>query len=209
MKLAGELPDFRVMAGAASEPTLAEIAAQAGAGSEITQYLEQRGVRSLGALALVASDVDQLDNVLVAPLLAGWRPNPAEPGIQLSDFMWALATETRKRVAASAVIVPTAPSASAATAPTAGDSKTPKTLPAGEWRNLMDRYNSITFNGEPREFPEEELLGAESVVARVLHEHRITKSYHRVGGSASAPIVSSQWLGESAGQAESFDQAVS
>ncbi|CAE7942077.1 unnamed protein product [Symbiodinium sp. KB8] len=116
--LVGSALPFRVMAGSASEPTLAEIAVQAGAGSEITTYLDQRGLRSAGALALIASDVDQLDNVLVAPLLAGWRPDPADPGIQLSDdekpiakavlrFMWVLATEARKRAAASAVTTST------------------------------------------------------------------------------------------------------
>ena len=175
------------MAGSASEPTLADIAVQAGAGSEITTYLEQRGLRSAGALALIASDVDQLDNVLVAPLLAGWRPDPADPGIQLSDdekpiakavlrFMWVLATEARKRAAANAVTTSTTTSPATSSVAPAVETKTPKTLPAGEWRALIDRYNKITLNGEPREFPEEELLGAESVVARVLHEHRTTKN---------------------------------
>ena len=46
---------------------------------------------------------------------------------------------------------------------------------------MIDRYNAVTVNGEQRFFPEQELLGAESVVARVLYEHRTSKLYSPVG----------------------------
>ena len=50
----------------------------------------------------------------------------------------------------------------------------PKHLSSGEWTRLIERFNNITLAGEPRKFPEHELLGAEYVAARMLHEHTKT-----------------------------------
>ena len=66
------------------------------------------------------------------------------------------------------------------TMPAAGTSDTttvPKTLKAGVWNTQIRKYEQIQLNGEDRSFPAEVLLGAESVLARVLHEHLTSKQY--------------------------------
>ncbi|CAE7364819.1 Dnmt3b [Symbiodinium sp. CCMP2592] len=187
------LVSFYISSASMSEPSIDELALQAGAGGEIKRYLSERGIRSSGALALIAKDQDQFDNLIVGPLLDGWRPDPMQPGIDLSDvekpiakailrFMWCLAVEHRQKAAAAATAPIASPPASSAALGTstpadASAAKVPKTLPAGEWRTLIERYNGVLLNGQKRIFPERELLGAESVVARVLHEHRVTKQY--------------------------------
>ncbi|CAE7552837.1 Dnmt3b [Symbiodinium sp. CCMP2592] len=187
------LVSFYISSASMSEPSIDELALQAGAGGEIKRYLSERGIRSSGALALIAKDQDQFDNLIVGPLLDGWRPDPMQPGIDLSEvekpiakatlrFMWCLAVEHRQKAAAAATAPIASPPASSAALGTstpadASAAKVPKTLPAGEWRTLIERYNGVLLNGQKRIFPERELLGAESVVARVLHEHRVTKQY--------------------------------
>ena len=178
-------------------PSMEELATQAGAGSEILRYLRGRGLTSTGAFAMLAQSQEQFDAQIVAPLLAGWQPDPATDAITVSDdekpiaravlrFMWTLAREARARVAAaSSAPLHTPPAQTAGTAATSSGSsdpaKVPKHLPPGEWRAMIDRYNAVTVNGEARSFPEHELLGAESVVARVLYEHRTSKLYSPVG----------------------------
>ena len=182
-----------------AEPSMEDLARKAGAGPEVTRYLQERGIRSSGTLALIATDQDHFDNIVVAPLLAGWRPEPAAPGITLDAtekpiakavlrFMWHLAVESRKKVSAAASAIPATTTPGVGTLGAAPSStpdastKTPKTLPAGEWRVLLEKYNSVLLHGERRDdFPERELLGAEAIVARVLDEHRRTKLYSPVG----------------------------
>ena len=177
-----------------AEPSLETLARNAGAGPEITRYLDERGIRSVGALALVASDQEAVKEVMCQPLLQGWRKSQATEPIHLADdekpiasavlmFMFQLAREARVRQssAVGAAQPATATPGAASSGTSASDSKVPKSLPSGEWTRLIERYCSITLNGETREFPEHELLGAESVVARVLHEHRVSKLYQPVG----------------------------
>ena len=71
------------------------------------------------------------------------------------------------------------------TPPTAASSATdkdtiPKTLPAGVYNQLVKDYNDVTLNGEKREFPEKVLLGADKVLARMRHEHTVSKHYTAV-----------------------------
>ena len=56
----------------------------------------------------------------------------------------------------------------------------PKTLPAGVYNQLVKDYNDVTLNGEKREFPERVLLGADKVLARMHHEHTVSKHYTAV-----------------------------
>ena len=76
---------------------------------------------------------------------------------------------------------PTPTSTPMATASSATDKDTiPKTLPAGVYNQLVKDYNDVTLNGERREFPERVLLGADKVLARMHHEHTISKHYTAV-----------------------------
>ena len=47
--------------------------------------------------------------------------------------------------------------------------------------SLVKAYNAIQLNGRDRSFPVAELLGSECVVARMWHEHNVSKLYTPVG----------------------------
>ena len=71
------------------------------------------------------------------------------------------------------------------TPPTAASSATdkdtiPKTLPAGVYNQLVKDYNDVKVSGEKREFPGKVLLGADKVLARMHHEHTVSKHYTAV-----------------------------
>ena len=55
--------------------------------------------------------------------------------------------------------------------------KVPKSLPIGYWTDRIKEYNDITVDGRPRKFPTNYLLGAEEILARMVHEHKETKMY--------------------------------
>ena len=55
------------------------------------------------------------------------------------------------------------------------DEKIPKTF--ARWAAQIDVYNNRLLDGKKRRFPENMLAGAESVLARVWHEHTKTKAY--------------------------------
>ena len=59
-------------------PTLEDVALQAAAGKEIQDYLLARGVRTAATLALIANDMDQLEKVLIKPLVDGWKVSDTE-----------------------------------------------------------------------------------------------------------------------------------
>ena len=79
-------------------------------------------------------------------------------------------------VAASPHPAPTTVTPTSASTSTS-DNKVPKTLPAGKWTELITHYNSITLGGRPRSFPVREVLGAESVIARLWHERHVSHLY--------------------------------
>ena len=66
----------------------------------------------------------------------------------------------------------TSPHPPATTTPTVDKDTIPKSLPAGVYTKLVQDYNNITIDGEKRQFPERNLLGAEKV-----HEHHTSKLY--------------------------------
>ena len=80
------------------------------------------------------------------------------------------------------VPAPPAPAqaASAGTSTPASDSLLTR-LPNGRWSELLNLYNQVQLNGKNRRFPERTILGAESVLARMDHEHRTSKNYSPVG----------------------------
>ena len=106
--MTGVLP---VAAPPVAEPSLADLARTAGAGPEIRLYLDERGIRSVGALALVANDQESFKEVICQPLLHGWRRSPDTEEILLDAterpiasavlvFMYQLAREARAKQSA-------------------------------------------------------------------------------------------------------------
>ena len=74
------------------------------------------------------------------------------------------------------------PASPAGAAPTTTSSSTdkdtvPKMLPASVYATLVEDYNKITIEGDRRQFPEKQLVGAKKVLARMYHEHRTSKMF--------------------------------
>ena len=59
--------------------------------------------------------------------------------------------------------------------------KVPKTMAPAAWANAVARYNDILVDGKQRRFPEQMLLGAESVLARLIHERSVSKQRQPLG----------------------------
>ncbi len=98
--------------------------------------------------------------------------------------MWALAKQTWSRALAASpaptaptpALTPTGTSGTASTT-TSTESKVPKNLPPGTWNSLVKHYQSIQLDGRDRVLPVTELIGAESILARMHHELTISGQY--------------------------------
>lgn len=139
---------------------LEDLANEAAAGTDLRRYLDQRGIKAVATLALLAASEAELDQKLVEPLLAGWKvsdteiirlpidEHPIARAILL--HMWMLARQswqiTLQTSAPSATPSATPPVTAPSTSTAAAD-KVPKTLPAGVWVSLVKAYNSIQLNG--------------------------------------------------------------
>ena len=172
--------------------TLEDLANEAAAGKELRRYLESRGIKAVATLALIATSEDELSKTLLEPLLAGWKlpdgdvirlpPDEHPIAKAILTHMWMLARQSWQAsvVAATPTAVATSPAASASPATATAD-KVPKTLPPGTWQSLVRAFNATQLHGRDRCFPVEELLGAECVLARMYHEHHVSKTYTPIG----------------------------
>ena len=174
--------------------TLTELAQNAGAGPQITEYLEARGIRTTPTLALISNDRKTFLAQIVQPLLDGYQKGTTRIALEeeekpiaqaVMEHMWREAQLQWQRRQA---VLPLPPPGMTAGAPTPmpGPSnaasapaveKPPKQLPSQVWQKQISRYNNVTVDGRPRKFPEKEVLGAESVLGRIYHEHVVTRSY--------------------------------
>ena len=164
-----------------------ELADEAGAGPDIRKYLQSRGIQTVPTLALSAKTEDELEQVLLTPLFSGWTDGTVNIKIGANEqpiakaivtHMWALARQFWNKTMA-AVPAPSALTPPSATPPASGaastaDAKVPKTLPSGAWNAMVKHYQSIQLDGRDRTFPVTELIGAESILARMNHELHVT-----------------------------------
>ena len=174
--------------------TVADLATAAGAGPGISKYLELRGIKAVGSLALTAGDDDAFQRHLLQPLLDGFKKGAES--VTLEDGEKAIAEAVLRHMWQEArmwwaqrqanMTVTSSPGASSSATPGAGTpavtsataaDKIPKTLPAGVWSQQVNKFNAEKLRGRDRSFPEEMLLGAEVVLARMWHEHHVTKMY--------------------------------
>ena len=179
----------------------------------LVEYLEIRGIRTPATLALLNKDEDGLDRTLIQPLLQGW---PREDGtiISIPDtdkpiakatliHMWMMAKQSWEQAQVAAQPRPPSPPATApGTTTAAAEDKIAKTLAPGRWAALVQDYQFQQIGGEDRIFPVLELLGTENIIARVLHEHEVSKTYTPVllGEIVSSRDFPSQRRAQPAGQ---------
>ena len=176
-----------------SYSSIDDLANEAGAGPDIRKYLACRGIMAVPTLALTAKTDDEFEKVVLAPLFAGWNDGtnvikiqPTEQPIAkaILTHMWALAKQTWSRALA-ATPAPTAPATTPTATGTTGaigttsssETKVPKTLPPGTWNSLVKHYQSIQLDGRDRVFPVTELIGAESILARMYHELTVSGQF--------------------------------
>mgnify|MGYP000008266181 FL=1 len=168
--------------------SLADIARDAAAGAVINEYLELRGIKTPATLALLSRDEDSLEQTLIQPLLQGWsrddgtvlkvpeNDKPIAKAVLL--HMWMMAKQAWEAAQIAATPKPATPANSSTGSPaTSTEDKIPKTLAPGRCASLVQDFQTQQIDGQDRVFPVQELLGAESVIARVLHEHETSKSY--------------------------------
>ena len=170
-----------------SQPTLQDLAHDAAAGVTVTAYLDARGVKTVGTLALQSRDEDELHKVLIQPLFDGWKKDdgtiltlpesekPIAKAVLL--HMWSVARVCWNKAMTTASPAPSAPGGSAPSATSATEDKVPKTLAPGKWTSMVTAYQAQQVGGKDRVFPTIELVGTESVLARVVHEIEVSKSF--------------------------------
>ena len=169
---------------------LQAIADAAGAGPDVRRYLLMRGVTSAGTLAMLAPDESTFRDVVIAPLLAGFGVGADRVLLQETDrpiaaavllFMRKLALDSQ---AATQPPGPAAPEASAANSGATGTGtaakdadKVPRSLPPGVWTEQIKKYEAVEIHGRTRVFPQQKLLGAESSLAKLWHQLKVTRDF--------------------------------
>lgn len=143
-------------------------------------------------LALIAKSADELQSVLLDPLFAGWSDgtiritvSPTEQPIVkaiLTHIPSPTLFKSTHAVHSSACdTCPEAATTGVATLMTSTtvttEPKVPKSLPPAAWNALVKIYQSIQLDGRDRIFPVTELIGAESVLARMFHELTVSGQF--------------------------------
>ena len=115
----------------------------------LVRYLKERGLVSVGAVALLAPDAEQFSRTLVSFLESGWagsvtyKLTPEELCIAQANmkYLRELCLEEQEtaalasRVSAAVAAIPSVPGPAASNKP-------PSDLEAGEWQKMITRYNS-------------------------------------------------------------------
>ena len=155
--------------------SLDDIARQAGTDlskDPVMNYLKALRVTTVGTIAVYLKDTSSIRDLVTK--LAGKtqvkgtdydlaNEDPDVVAAQWAVFLGIAQQEFQRQLAP--------PSASTAPAPS---------LPPGVYAKLVQDYNNITIDGEKRNFPEKVLLGADKILARMYHEHTVTKHYTAV-----------------------------
>ena len=69
--------------------------------------------------------------------------------------------------------------------------RVPKELPAGYWQAQIQKYEAVTIAGEPRQFPQRVIIGAETIIARLAHEVKTETRYFNAAGEPN-PLCSAK-----------------
>ena len=133
---------------------------------------------ALPVAVLAEAGVTCIDDIRRGPVLDGIPP---EHLVQIVEASQGTASANQWDIAMAPPPPTPAPSSTPTTTVTSTgmavdpDDKIPKTF--AHWATEIDIYNNRLLDGKKRCFPENMLAGAESVLARVWHEHTKTKAY--------------------------------
>ena len=168
---------------AEADAALAKILDEAGAEDHLRKYLSARKINTVAILAAIATDTKELDKVL-KPLEDGFVL-PDSTKLKLSELELPVERARLRQIwkacdkaenGAATKTLPAVPVASGS----GQSSKVPKDLPAGYWQTQIALYQAVKIHGEARKFPQELLIGAEGILARVLHEIK-SETYTAIG----------------------------
>ena len=153
--------------------------------SIVARYLDAIGLRTAQTLAVFFTSAQHIRD---------WMKR-FQTGVATGTHNFKIEEETALNVQTACLIsiwqncpsppVATTPPASTSPAPAPAASSTtedkpPKSLPPGVWQQLLTEYNQQKINGENRQFPERQILGADKITARIWHEHK-HKTYTCLG----------------------------
>ena len=170
-----EAPPAPVTPPAAMSTLLQQLCLEAGADQDLLVYLTSRGICNHHKMANLAENVEELEHRLISRWLQGHdisgkihQTSDDEVSARATIVsIWRLARNMSHQPVASVV----KPSDTQIT-PTTQDAakKAPTSLAPGVWNEQIAKYNSVIIQGQAREFLEKTLLGAESILARMIFE---------------------------------------
>ena len=168
------------------DPTLVQIVTDAGGKDEVLPYLNAMGVTSVALMSRLGKDEDEFIEAVVQPFIAGTTINEVEyKSTKLSvvtqsimTVIWEDARAARTALTQSRAI-PAPQSAVPGVVSQPDPEKVPKQLATGVWKRLVKEYND-RIPDHPRRFPETQLLGAEEVLARLLHELNVSRQFSQL-----------------------------
>ena len=128
-----------------------------------------RGIKTTATLALLATNLEQLDRVLVKPLMDGWQVEGSTPitltpseqpiATAILHHMWSECRSLWSKMQAAATpasfptgYTATSTPASGSAAP-AAEEKAPKQLPHGVWNKLLHNYERQMIDGRNQDLP--------------------------------------------------------
>ena len=155
-----------------------------GAPDSFAEYLTALGIINGNVLALFSPDETHYNQHLIDPFIHGTTIGTVDHKTDTHAYSTAaILTQIRTEciLKQTAIMiknknVPQMPPMQAGTTPPE-HSVAPNTLKPGVWHTQIRKFEMTQLNGEDRSFPAEILLGAETILSRLLHEHLISKQY--------------------------------
>ena len=163
-------------------PDLARLAQESGLDKNVVTFLKDTGVNTSGVLYHLFSKRERIAKTL-QPLETGVtvqgrsiKLDVAAMGIAIAvlEHMVDQIELARNAQFASVSAVPAPTTAITPSTSTTDEQKAPKTLPKGYWATVIQEYEKEMVAGVNRSFPSHQLVGAEEVLARMVHERQVS-----------------------------------
>ena len=169
---------------------LRAILSSCGVSNEAVAYLEARGLISAEVFAecvtfSAGSGTTEFTESVIKPFLDGFKDDADTEHKHVGDPM-KVSAALRAAWKASHAPPPTSlPGGAPASTPGVVDNnplgKTKTALLPGEFRERVLKWEALWPTAQPRRFPQELLLGADLILARILHEDLVSKQYSPTG----------------------------
>jgi hypothetical protein len=170
---------------AAMSAELTRILQDSGIDSDGISYFQAKKILTVGTFALVAADKSELLDRVCEPFEKGWNDSVENHKLTFDPCVWQATVQAAWedcRAARGAGQLAQLPVESQVGQPSAGltsppltSSKAPTSLAPGVWTAQIRKWENSFVPA--RSFPQAQLIGAESVLARLFHERTVTQSY--------------------------------